>query len=129
MGGAEAQLELDIVTGAFSYAGRHIAETLLARGRRVRTLTRRPHPSHPLAGRVDEAPLAFDDTLGESLRGADTLYNTYWVRFERGESTFDGAVENTRQLYAAAKNAGVRRVVHVSVANPYTSELSRNFRE
>lgn len=64
------------------------------------------------------APLAFDDRLAESLRGAHTLYNTYWVRFERGQTTFAGAVENTAALFAAAKRAGVRRVVHVSVANP-----------
>jgi len=111
--------ELDVVTGAFSYTGRHIAEALLARGRNVRTLTRRPpDPSHPLAAEVDVAPLAFDDNLGESLRGADTLYNTYWVRFERGETTFERAVQNTTTLFVAAKRAGVRRVVHVSVANP-----------
>src|SRR5206468_7504415 len=74
--------ELDVVTGAFSYTGRHIAEELLARGRRVRTLTRRePDPSDPLAGKVETAPLAFDDSLRESLPGVDTLYNTYWVRF------------------------------------------------
>ena len=110
--------ELDVVTGAFSYTGRHIAEALLDRGRRVRTLTRRPpEPSHPLAGRIEAAPLAFDDFLRESLRGADTLYNTYWVRFERGETTFDRAVENTRALFTAAKAVGVRRVVHISVAN------------
>lgn len=112
-------MTLDVVTGAFSYTGRHIAEGLLERGRRVRTLTRRPpDPSHPLAGRVEVAPLAFDASLAESLRGADTFYNTYWVRFERGSITFDGAVENTRRLFEAAKLAGVRRVVHVSVANP-----------
>jgi NADH dehydrogenase len=80
--------ELDVVTGAFSYTGRHIAEALLDRGRRVRTLTRRPAPSHPLATRVESAPLAFDDSLRESLQGADILYNTYWVRFERGATTF-----------------------------------------
>ena len=113
--------ELDVVTGAFSYTGRHIAEALVARGRHVRTLTRRSDPSHPLAGRVEEAPLAFDDALVESLRGVDTLYNTYWVRFERGATTFDGAVENTRSLFEAAKLAEVRRVVHVSVANPDAS--------
>ena len=110
--------ELDVVTGAFSYTGRHIAEALLARGRRVRTLTRRPDPSHPLATRVEVAPLEFDDSLGESLRGADTLYNTYWVRFERGETTFDSAVQNTAALFGAAQRAGVRRIVHISVANP-----------
>ena len=108
--------ELDVVTGAFSYTGRHIAEALLARGRRVRTLTRRPDPSHPLADRVEVALLAFDDSLGESLRGADTLYNTYWVRFERGATTFERAVENTSALFQAARR-GVRRIVQVSVAN------------
>ncbi|OFW72033.1 MAG: epimerase [Actinobacteria bacterium RBG_16_68_12] len=110
--------ELDVVTGAFSYTGRHIAEALLARGRRVRTLTRRPDPSHPLAARVDAAPFVFDDSLAESLRGVDTLYNTYWVRFERGSTTFEQAVANTARLFRAAKLAGVRRVVHISVANP-----------
>ena len=110
--------ELDVVTGAFSYTGRHIAEALLARGRRVRTLTRRPDPAHPLATRVEVAPFAFDDSLGASLRGADTLYNTYWVRFERGETTFDSAVRNTAALFGAAQRAGVRRIVHISVANP-----------
>jgi NADH dehydrogenase len=110
---------LDVVTGAFSYTGRHIAEALLEHGRPVRTLTRKPPaPSHPLACRVEAAPLVFDDSLVESLRGADTLYNTYWVRFERGETTFDGAVENTRRLFEAAKRARVRRIVHVSVSNP-----------
>jgi uncharacterized protein YbjT (DUF2867 family) len=110
--------ELDVVTGAFSFTGRHIAEELLARGRRVRTLTRRRWPEHPLATRVEAAPLRFDDSLVESLRGADTLYNTYWVRFERGRTTFAGAVENTARLVDAARRAGVRRIVHVSVANP-----------
>lgn len=110
--------ELDVVTGAFSYTGRHIAEALLARGRRVRTLTRRPDPAHPLAPQVEVAPLLFEESLAESLDGADTLYNTYWVRFERGATTFGRAVENTATLFRAAQRAGVRRVVHVSVANP-----------
>lgn len=110
---------LDIVTGAFSYTGRHIAEALLARGRRVRTLSRRPpDQSHPLAMRVEAAPLVFDQSLVESLRDADTLYNTYWIRFEHGVSTFRGAVENTARLVEAARRAGVRRIVHVSVSNP-----------
>jgi NADH dehydrogenase len=110
--------ELDVVTGAFSFTGRHIAEELLARGRSVRTLTRHPDPSHPLASRVEVAPLVFDHSLVESLRGADTLYTTYWVRFERGRTTFDRAVSNIGVLLDAAARAGVRRVVHVSVANP-----------
>jgi uncharacterized protein YbjT (DUF2867 family) len=121
--------ELDVVTGAFSFTGRHIAEALLARGRRVRTLTRQPaDPAHPLSGRVEVAPLAFDESLLESLDGVDTLYNTYWVRFERAATTFDLAVENTATLFAAAKRAGVRRVVHISVANSALSSPFPYFR-
>jgi NADH dehydrogenase len=120
--------ELDVVTGAFSYTGRYIAEELLARDRRVRTLTRRPHPTDSLAPLVETAPLVFDDSLVESLRGADTLYNTYWVRFERGETTFDAAVANIGTLLGAAARAGVRRIVHVSVANPASKSPYPYFR-
>ena len=109
---------LDVVTGAFSFTGRHIAERLLADGRSVRTLTRQPpEAGHPLAGRVEAAPLRFDGSLAASLEGADTLYSTYWVRFERGATTFSRAVANIGRLLDAAREAGVRRVVHVSVAN------------
>jgi len=109
--------ELDAVTGAFSFTGQAIAELLLARGRRVRTLSRSPGPA---GSPVEFAPLQFADepALTESLRGAETLYNTYWIRFPRGESTFERAVENTRTLLRCAGEAGVRRFVHVSVSNP-----------
>jgi uncharacterized protein YbjT (DUF2867 family) len=108
--------ELDVVTGAFSYTGRHIARRLLVDGRRVRTLTR----TRNAASALEQAPLQFADRrqLADSLRGADTLYNTYWIRFEHGGLTFARAVENTRTLFAAAREAGVRRIVHVSVTNP-----------
>ena len=53
----------------------------------------------------------------ESLRGADVLYNTYWVRFPHGDTTFEAAAANSRTLFAAATAAGVRRVVHISITN------------
>lgn len=112
--------DLDVVTGAFSYTGRAIADELLARGRRIRTLTRRPEPLNPLVERVERAELQFRDepALRAALTGADTLYNTYWVRFEHEETTFARAVANTRVLLRAAESAGVRRVVHISVTSP-----------
>jgi uncharacterized protein YbjT (DUF2867 family) len=112
--------DLDVVTGAFSYTGSFIARRLLEEGRRVRTLSRREDPSSPLRGRIETAPLQFADRarLVESLRGARRLYNTYWVRFERGGTTFDRATANTLLLFEAAAEAGVERVVHLSVSNP-----------
>ena len=110
---------MNAVTGVFSYTGAHIARRLLDDGEPVRTLSRSPEPSHPLAARVEYARLQFDDpgALTESLRGVDTLYNTYWVRFTRGGLTWDDVVANTRTLLDAARRAGVGRVVHVSVSN------------
>jgi NADH dehydrogenase len=111
---------LHIVTGAFGYTGRYVARDLLAQDVRVRTLTNHPNKNNPFGDRIEIAPLAFDDpaALARSLEGADALYNTYWVRFSYGGTTFDQAVENTKSLVRAAKEAGVKRLVHVSIANP-----------
>jgi NADH dehydrogenase len=46
------------------------------------------------------------------------LINTYWVRFPHGGLNFETAVQNSRMLIKAARDAGVQRIVHVSIANP-----------
>jgi uncharacterized protein YbjT (DUF2867 family) len=110
----------DVVTGAFGFTGRFIARRLLAQERRIRTLTN--HPQRPGAEdiKADVAPLQFTDrgALVESLRGADVLYNTYWVRFRHGKMHFGQAIANTRILVGAAAEAGVKKLVHISVSNP-----------
>jgi len=114
------------VTGAFSYSGRFVAQQLLERGRGVRTLTNHPRPDEPLATRIPSYPLDFSDSaaLVTALTGADTLYNTYWVRAPHGSLTHSLAVENTRRLIEAARRAGVRRIVQTSIANPTASASS-----
>ncbi len=119
--------DLAVVTGAFSYTGNYIAQRLLKQGVRVRTLTRRPDQPNPFGGTVEAAPLDFSDPEGlrRSMEGAGVFYNTYWMRFARGRSTFDHAVENSKRLFDAAEKAGVERIVHISVTNPSsTSRLS-----
>ncbi len=115
----EGDSGLDVVTGAFSYSGAAIAEALMVSGRRVRTVTGHPNRS-PNHSPIEACPLDFDDQLGlvESLRGATTLYNTYWVRFAHAQIDHDLAVANSRTLFQAAKRAGVQRIVHVSITNP-----------
>lgn len=107
------------VTGAFSYTGSYIARRLLNGGGAVITLTGHPDRESPLAGRIPAFPFDFDrpDRMAAHLAGVDVLYNTYWVRFEHGESTFARAVANTVTLLNAAREAGVRRVVHISIAH------------
>ncbi len=115
----ELSEEFDIVTGSFGYTGKYVTQRLLAAGRIVRTLTSRPQSESPFGAAVQAEPFHFDQParLTETLRGARTVYNTYWVRFCHGRTTFEAAVENTRTLVRCAHEAGVQRFVHISVTS------------
>jgi uncharacterized protein YbjT (DUF2867 family) len=69
---------------------------------------------------VEAYPFHFDEPaeLVEALRGAAVLYNTYWVRFNHATFKHETAVGNTLKLFEAARQAGVKRIVHVSITNP-----------
>ena len=110
---------LDAVTGGFSFTGRAIAARLLADGRDVVTLVRRADVANPFGPRVRAVDFRPDDpaALTAALEGVDTLYNTLWIRFPRGTLTYDVATDWTLRLVDAARRAGVRRLVHLSVVN------------
>ena len=107
------------VTGAFGYSGRYIATRLLEQGQTVITLTNSMDRANPFGDKIRAYPLAFAEPgkLAAALAGVDVLYNTYWVRFNHRTFTHAQAVENTLALFEAARQAGVRRVVHVSITN------------
>jgi uncharacterized protein YbjT (DUF2867 family) len=108
---------INVVTGAFGYIGRYITRRLLDSGEQVRTVTTHPEKPNPFGKIVESFSYDFDSPkrLVSSLGGADVLYNTYWIRFEYGGSTFRKAVENTRTLFACARTAGIQKIVHISV--------------
>ena len=120
---------MNVVTGAFGYIGRYITQHLLDLGEPVRTITTHPDKPNPFAAAaggdsaggasVEAFPYSFDqpNRLVASLGGAETLYNTYWIRFPYQGATFEGAVENTRILFEAARQAGVRKIIHISVTH------------
>ncbi len=110
----------DVVTGAFGYSGKYITSHLLEQGRTVHTITNSPGRANPFGGRVTASPFHFDDLpkLVDTLGGVEVLYNTYWVRFNFDTFSHGLAVENTLKLFKAARQAGVRRVVHISITNP-----------
>lgn len=111
--------EKNIVTGSFGFTGKSITRRLLASGKGVLTLTGHPERPNPFGDQVRAAPFNFNnpEELIKSLRGATTLYNTYWIRFDHGTATYKKAVENTRVLINAAEQAGIHRIVHISIAN------------
>lgn len=122
--------DVHAVTGAFGYSGRYIAQRLLDAGHQVVTLTNSTPSVDPFGGRVRRLALAFDRpaALAESLRGVRVLYNTYWVRFNHPRFTYAQAVRNARVLFEAAQQAGVERVVHLSITNPSSTSPLEYFR-
>jgi uncharacterized protein YbjT (DUF2867 family) len=115
-----ASNKFDVVTGAFGYSGKYITHRLLGLGHSIRTLTNSANRPNPFGAQVEAFPFNFDDLekLTASLQGADVLYNTYWVRFDYKNFSHSAGIENSLRLFTAAKQAGVRRVVHISITNP-----------
>lgn len=111
--------QLNVVTGAAGFTGKYIAQQLLSRSERVITLTGQIS-ENPFGGGIQTFPYNFGNPLAleENLRGVNVLYNTYWIRFPRGEITYDLATKNTKRLVDAAVRAGVLRIVHISITNP-----------
>ena len=112
--------QVHAVTGAFGYSGLHIARRLLDQGVAVRSLTGHPDRPDPFGGRVEVRRFHFEDAvrMRDALADVKVLYNTYWVRFARGATSHARAVEHSRRLFQAAVEAGVERIVHVSITNP-----------
>ena len=112
--------EIHAVTGAFGYSGKYIARKLIDEGHRVITLTNSSSRKNPFGDKIQVYPFNFDkpSKLEETLRGVSVLYNTYWVRFNHKTFTHADAVRNTEMMFKAAKAAGVKRIVHISITNP-----------
>ena len=112
--------ELHAVTGAFGYSGKYIAARLIDAEQSVITITNSFTRVNPFGDRIQAFPFHFDQPakLEETLRGVSVLYNTYWVRFNHKTFTYTDAVRNTEILFKAAKRAGVKRIVHISITNP-----------
>jgi NADH dehydrogenase len=111
---------MDIVTGSFGYIGKYITRELLSRGREVKTITTHPDKPNPFGDQVLASPYNFDNPkkLTQELEGFEVLFNTYWIRFNYRQWSFDKALENTKTLFTCAKRAGIKKIVQISVTNP-----------
>jgi len=106
------------LTGGTGFVGRHIAATLVARGHRVRVLARDPARARFLSDRnveVVAGGLADRAPLDRLASGADALIHLVGIIVEQGVQTFTAVhVAGTEALLAAARQARVRRFVHMS---------------
>ena len=110
-----------VVTGAFSYTGGYIARQLLQRNVGVTTLTRHPDLQNLIRryGQIRSARLLRHPKRSPIRCEEPPSFSTpTGFGSNRGQTTFDNAVENSKKLFIAAKKAGVERIVHISVSNP-----------
>jgi NADH dehydrogenase len=118
---------LILVTGGTGFVGGHVVHELRGRDLPVRCLVRDLRGGAKLAGWGCEL-VEGDVTNPESLRGAvagsDTVIHLVAVRQGRREQFQRIMVDGMRDLLAAAKDAGVRRFLHMSALG--TSEETKD---
>ncbi len=110
------------VFGGSGFIGRHLVRRLAAEGWTVRVAVRDPESAQylmPLGNMSQIVPVAADVTHRKSVElavhGAQAVVNLVGILYERGRGTFQAVhVEGARNVAAAAKQAGARRLVHVS---------------
>jgi nucleoside-diphosphate-sugar epimerase len=104
------------MTGATGFAGQHVLRRLLADGHRVRALARDPRRLQT-ADRLDivEGDLRQSESLYRLVQGADIIVNVAGAVAARSSAEFRAInVAGTRFLADAARQARVKRFVHVS---------------
>jgi len=104
------------LTGATGFVGGHVLEALLARGERVRCLARDPSRLGPGA-EVVPGDLRDTAAIRRAVRGCDVVYHCaadYRLWVPDPLPMYESNVDGTRNVLAAAAEAGVRRVVYTS---------------
>lgn len=112
------------LTGATGFVGRLTLDHLVESGWNVRALTRRDQPKKAGVNWVHGA-LDHPDSLTELCEGADAVLHIAGVVNAPDASGFEaGNVAGTANMLAAAKDAGIKRFVHVSSLAAKHPELS-----
>ncbi|MGD0403738.1 MAG: hopanoid-associated sugar epimerase [Candidatus Acidiferrales bacterium] len=109
-----------LVTGASGFVGSHVARQLVGAGQSVRVLVRHGSNLAALGGlhvECFEGDLRDTSSLERAVLGVRRVYHVaadYRLWTPRPEEIYETNVEGTRRLLAAAKNAGVERIVYTS---------------
>lgn len=120
---------LAVVFGGSGFVGRHVVSALAKRGYRVRAAVRRPDLAGYLqpmgiVGQIQpvQANLRFPDSIKRAVAGADVVVNCVGLLAQSGAQTFNAIhVDGARAVAKAAREAGARRMVHVSAIGADTN--------
>jgi uncharacterized protein YbjT (DUF2867 family) len=120
-----------VVTGATGYVGGRLVPRLLDRGYDVRAAVRTPSKLLAAPWRDDvevvRADLSDSGSLAAAFEGADVVY--YHVHSMGSAKDFGAEEQNAAQnVAAAARDAGVRRLVYLGGLHPGGAQLSPHLR-
>ena len=111
-----------LVTGATGYMGIRVIPTLVARGHRVRALTREASRGRVPAGAEAIVGNALDAaSIATALRPEDTLLHLVGTPHPspaKAKEFVDVDLQSVRAAVEAARATGVSHIVYVSVAQP-----------
>jgi uncharacterized protein YbjT (DUF2867 family) len=106
-----------LVTGATGFVGGHVVHTLRADGRDVRCLVRDPRRGERLQAwgcELAEGDVTRPESLHAAAAGCDTVIHLVAIRQGRPEQFQRVMIDGTRNLIAAARQAGMSRFIHMS---------------
>lgn len=113
--------EIDLVTGATGFIGRHLASRLLRDGRKVRVLcrsesVRKLAPEIAVGAEIAHGDLKDPSSLAPALAGVSRVFHCAGHVSDWGseKAFFATNVDGTRALLEAAQKEGVKRFVHFS---------------
>jgi NADH dehydrogenase len=102
------------LTGGNGFVGSHLTHELLRDGQEVVQIARKPCPSKESNPRVSFFPASIDDenALARAFEGCASVAHLAGINREIGNQTYERIhVEGTRKTVAAAKRAGVQKIV------------------
>jgi uncharacterized protein YbjT (DUF2867 family) len=106
-----------LVTGGTGFVGGHVVHALRADGRDVRCLVRDRRRGERLGAwgcELAEGDVTKPESLQSAVAGCDTVVHLVAIRQGRPEQFDRIMIEGTRNLLAAARDAGAGRLVHMS---------------
>lgn len=116
-----------LVTGGAGFIGSHIAEALLARGDRVRILddfSTGKEENVPEGAELVKGSITDKKILMQACNGIDGIFHTaalprVQVSIEKPRETNEVNVTGTLNVFLAARDAGVKRVVYSASSSAY----------
>jgi uncharacterized protein YbjT (DUF2867 family) len=116
-----------LVTGGTGFVGGHIVRRLREEDRPVRCLVRNPRKATTLSQwgvELAQGDMTDTDSLRRAMEGCEAVIHLVAIRQGRQEEFNAVMTEGTRSLAGVAKEAGVRRFVHMSALG--TGEETRD---